>query len=211
MRAAGRSARRVLRGLGSTALAAALLGGCASTPPRVRAAGAVTGPPVRVALLPLENLTGSADAGALMTRILFVQLVRTHTCEVVESGIVDTAVVELRIRSSGSLSAAELRGLGSMLDVRYVMVGTVLESGSVRTPDGEVPALGVALKLLDVESGRVVWAQMRFRTGDDRETVFGWGREKDPRRLAAALAAEVLEDFTIPGAGAPQAHTGGRE
>ncbi|MBI5710478.1 MAG: hypothetical protein HZC42_09275 [Candidatus Eisenbacteria bacterium] len=211
MRAPGRFVRRVLRGPGCLALAAALLAGCASAPPRARGVRAVTGLPVRVALLPLENLTGNADAGNLMTRILFVELVRTHACEVVEAGIVDTAVVELRIRNGGSLSAAELRGLGSMLDVRYVLAGTVLESGSARTPDGDVPTLGVALKLLDVGSGRVVWAQMRFRTGDDRETVFGWGREKDPQRLAAALAADVLKDFSIPGAGAPHDSTGGRE
>jgi len=63
--------------------------------------------------------------------------------------------------------------------------------------------------LLDVASGRVLWTKMGFKTGGDGETVFGWGREKSPRKLAARLASELLKDLPAPGAGLPAAPDSG--
>ncbi|MEK7329659.1 MAG: hypothetical protein AAB113_02545 [Candidatus Eisenbacteria bacterium] len=176
---------------------ALLLAGCAATRPAppVAAPGA---PLPRVALLPLEDLSGRVDAGDIFTRILFVELVRTGACEVVESGIVEAAAETLHIRSTGSLARDDLHALGERLGVRYVMLGSLLESAAVKTAEGEVPSVGVTLKLLDAASARVVWAAVRFRSGEDRETVFGWGRRRDRAKLAAELAAEILKDFRIP-------------
>jgi TolB-like protein len=162
-----------------------------------------------VALLPLENLTGKSDAADALTRMLFVELVRSGKCEMVESGIVDTALVALRIRETASLTAAQMKTLGETLNVTYLIMGTALESGAAHTPDGDVPSVGVALKLLDVRDARVLWADMRFRTGDDKESVFGWGREANGQRLAASMVGELLKGFHIPQASPPKAETGG--
>ena len=197
--AVGRGGGRQAAGgvsLGGLVLAL-LLAGCAATHPFVLSP-APAGQLPRVALLPLEDLSGRADAGNVFARILFVELVRTRTCDVIEAGIVEAAAESLRIRNTGSLAREEVRALGARLGVAYLMLGSLLESGTVRTTAGEVPSVGVALKLLDTDSGRVVWAAMRFRTGEDRETVFGWGRQHDRQKLAAELAAEVLQGFRIP-------------
>jgi hypothetical protein len=74
----------------------------------------------------------------------------------------------------------------------------VIESGVSRTPEGDVPAVAVVLRLIEVASGRVEWADLRVRTGDDRERVFGWGRELNRDRLASALATDILQSFRIP-------------
>ncbi len=173
------------------------LHGCAATPRKFVSLGTPVAGRPRLALLPLENLSGRPEAGDLLTRMLFVELVRSGGCELVESGNVDTALDALHVRATGSLSSEQLRGLGDKLGVRFVLTGSVLESGTVRTPEGEVPSVGVALKLLEVRSARVAWAGMRFRSGEDKETVFGWGRQRDAERLAAELVAEVLADFRI--------------
>jgi TolB-like protein len=159
-------------------------------------------PRPRLALVPLENLTGRGDAGEGFSRILFVELVRKGTFEVVDLGDVETAMDSLRIRPTASLSGPQRQALGDRLSVAYVMVGSLLESGSVRTPDGDVPSASVALKLLEVGSGRVAWARMAVRSGDDHESVFGWGRQLSPQKLAAALAVEALADLRVPAAGA---------
>lgn len=196
MRAAAvRWGRGALGGLGL----ALLVAGCAATRPAV-VPPRPPGPLPRVALLPLEDLSGRADAGTVFGRILFVELVRTGACEVIESGLVEAAAESLRIRNAGSLAHEDVRALGDRLDARFLLLGSLLESGTVRTQAGDVPSVGIALKLLDAGTARVLWAAARFRTGEDRETVFGWGRQHDRQQLAADLAADVLKDFRIPAA-----------
>ncbi|MBI5836551.1 MAG: hypothetical protein HZB25_04840 [Candidatus Eisenbacteria bacterium] len=148
-----------------------------------------------MALLPLENLTPKVDAGDVFTRILFVELTRSGLCQTVEPGEVEAALSELGIRGTGAVSHAQARELAGKLKVRYLLLGSVLEQGTVRRSDMELPAVGVALKLLDADSSRVAWASMGFRTGEDRETVFGWGREMDVQRLSAGLAASLVEEL----------------
>jgi TolB-like protein len=165
-------------------------------------ADVTAGPRPRVAIVPFENLTLREDASDVLTRVLFVELVRTGTSEVVESGEVEAVLESLRVRPTGSLATEQIRAIGARLRVGYLMVGSVLESDVTRTSEGDVPSVGVALKLLEVASGRVVWANLVVRTGDDREKVFGWGRELDRNRLASALARDILRDFRIPVAAA---------
>lgn len=177
-------------------LAAVLAAGCAAT---AHTRAPATLPPVadhpRIALLPLENLSGQADAGVITTRIFFVRLVGTGCCDVVETGLVEAALDSMGVRSTGSLTRDQLAELGRRLGAPYVLLGSVLESGTVRTPEGDVPSISVTLKLLETETGRVAWASGGFRTGDDREKAFGLGRERNRERLTASLAAELLEPF----------------
>jgi TolB-like protein len=165
----------------------------------------------RLALLPLEDFSGKAETGEVVTRILFSELVRTGVCEVVERGQVDAVVDELRIRDTGSLTADQAHLLSEKLAAPYLMVGSLLESGVVRTPDGDVPAVALALRILDGRTNRVVWADLMARTGEDRETVFGWGREYDANRMTQQMAAAMfgsLQELTAP---APVKPARGRE
>jgi hypothetical protein len=189
----------------SPAVQAALLlllvlgAGCAGTRPEP-VAQVTTGPRPRVALLPLENLTLREDASTVMTRVLFVELVRGGTCDLVEPGEVEAVMESLRVRPTGSLTTELRSRFGALLRVDHLVVGSVLESGVSHTPDGDVPAVAVVLRLIEAASGRVEWADACVRTGDDRERVFGWGRETDPNRLASALATDILRSFSIPAA-----------
>lgn len=177
-------------------LVAALGAGCAAGT-QTRAPASL--PPVadrpRVALMPLENLSGQADAGEIFSRILFVELVGTECCDVVETGQVEAALDSMGLRTTGALTRADLDELRTRLGVRYTLLGSVLESGTARTPEGDVPSVSITLKLLETETGRVVWATGGFRTGDDREKAFGLGRERNRERLTASLAAELLAPF----------------
>jgi TolB-like protein len=190
-----RSAGLVLVAVALCALPAA----CAHAPRPLPMPGPGASLP-RVAVVPLENLSTLAEAGDRLTRLIFTGLVRTGRCEVVEAGDVDRAMEDLRIRPVGTLTREELGGLRDSLHVDYVLAGSVLEAGTLHTPDGDVPALAVALKLLDARTGRVIWAQMKARSGEDRETIFGWGRVLDREAVATELTTDLFEDFHLPAA-----------
>ena len=186
-------------GLVGTVLVLLFVAGCAGTGHRSDSGGTVPMDHPRAALLPLENLSGREEQGRLFTQAFLVELVRSGACEMVEPGQVDEMLDRLGIRMTGSLSNAQLRLLGDSLGVRYVFLGSVLEAGTVKTWDGDVPSAGASLRMVETGTARVVWAGLKVRTGDDGETVFGWGRERSSEQLIAKLAKELLVKFTEAG------------
>jgi TolB-like protein len=191
-----RARPRVARRLLLAPLIAAALGGAAhrAPPPTALAAG----PKQMLAVLPLEDLSGRSGAADRMTRVLFTVLVQAGAYEMVEPGTVDLAISDARVRSTGMLTREQIQAVSTQLQTRWLLTGSVLEFGQVRTPDGEVPSVGIALRLIDGRDGRVRWADQRYRNGDDHETVFGWGHESDVDRLAQQAMTELVQGLRIP-------------
>ena len=152
-------------------------------------------------MLPFEDLSGRENVAEEFTRVFMAELVRTGTLAVIEPGLVDDAMDRLSIRSARSLSAADMKRLGDSLHVTHLLLGNVLESGEIRTDEGSgLPTVAASLRLVDIASGRVVWACHHSRTGEDRETLFQWGRERSRDKLIASLAIEMLDDLRKAGA-----------
>ncbi len=173
----------------------------------IAAVGAAAGPGARakesgeraaVALLPLENLTGRSELGERFSRLVWAALGGDDRLRVVDVGEVESAIGEVRIRNAGLVSREQVQRLARRLGVRWIYAGTLLECGSIRTPDGDVPTFGMTLRVLDGRSGEVVWADMRARSGEDRETIFGWGRESSLDRLAESTARDLVKHVKLP-------------
>lgn len=178
---------------------ALLAAGCAGhAPPPAAAAG--TAPRATIAMLPLENLSGRPENGDRVSRLVWTTLGEQGRYQVVDPGQMDAALVELRIRSSAAITREQVAAVSKRLSAPWILAGTVLECGAVRTPDGDVPSFSLALRLLDGGSGRVVWTGMRAHSGEDHETVFGWGRETDLDRLAQLTARELIAAIQVPAA-----------
>ena len=190
-------------GTGGKRLAAAalvlLLATAGAPPVRHSVGGAVPMDHPRVALLPFENLAGREEQSQLFTQVFFAGVVASGAFEMIDPSQVDLAMDSLGVRASGSMTPREIRAMGDTLHVRYLLLGSVLESGTVTSDDGPLPAVGASLRLVEVTSGRVVWAGVHFRSGDDHETVFGWGRVKSLEKLVNQMATEMLADFRSAG------------
>jgi TolB-like protein len=191
-----------LRRAAGLALLAGLVLTCSAGAPAIRrsAGGLVpTGHP-RAALVPFENLAGREGQGSLFSKVFFAQLVASGALEMVDPGRVDEAMDSLGIRSGGSLVPEQIRALGDTLHAPCVLLGSVLESGKIQSGGVDVPAVGATLRLVDAASGRVLWAGVHFRSGEDHETLFGWGRVVSAERLVSLLAQDLLTDFREAGA-----------
>lgn len=187
------------RWLAASLLLAAL---CTAGTPAVRRSAGGTIPPgrPRAALMPFENLAGREEQSHLFTKIFFAQLVASGALEMVEPAQVEAAMDSLGIRASGSMTIGEVRAMADTLHAPYLILGSVLESGTVQGANGPVPSVGATLRLVRAATGRVHWAGVHFRSGEDRETVFGWGRIRSPERLVLELASDMLRDFRDAGA-----------
>jgi TolB-like protein len=209
MAARARTPRAV--GLGAGGLLAMLLLATAGAPPvRHSVGGALPDDHARVALLPFDNLAGREEESQVFTRVFFGQLVASGAFELVDPVRVDAAMDSLGLLSALAVTPASQRQLADTLGARYLLLGSVLESGTVQTGDGPVPAAGATLRLVDPASGRVLWAGVHFRSGEDRESIFGWGRIRSKERLILELASDMLRDFRETGARRAQSRkTGG--
>lgn len=161
------------------------------------AASASHGRPAMV-MLPLENLSGRAEYGDRFTRLVWAAVGRTGRYDLADAGEVDATLVELRIRSAGSLTREQILKLAGRLKARWILAGTLLECGTAHTPDGDMPTFGLVLRAIDGRTGKVVWTDMRSRTGQDRETVFGWGREENLDRLADTTTKDLVGRLRTP-------------
>ena len=158
----------------------------------------------RVALIPFENLAGREEQSEIFTKVFFAQLVASGAFEMVDPTQVEAVMDSLGIRSVTAMTPVGLRTLADTLHAPYLLLGSVLESGSIQSGSGPVPAVGAALRLVEVASGRVLWAGAHFRSGEDHETVFGWGRVMSTERLISELASDMLRNFRDAGTQAAQ-------
>jgi TolB-like protein len=197
-----------VRPLAPLGVAVALWGCAASALPPPPAVGAAARLP-RVALIPLENLSGRSEATDRLSRVFLGALGETGQCQTIEPGDVEAVFTVLRIRDATGLTRDRVPEVAAKLDARYLLAGTILEYGMTRSPDGDVPTVGVSLRLIDGRDARVVWTAMRVRAGDDRETLFGWGRVRSLDQLGERIAREVFDGFRLPVEGDTAATGGG--
>jgi hypothetical protein len=183
---------------GRVALAAIgiLLGACSGGGTRYAVdRGARLAPPVRIALLPLVNLSEDADGPEAVANMLWVELLRIPGVELVERGVVEAATRRARLLYTDRLSAEQMRQLADSLGTSYLMVGTVLGYGFVRKGREEVPTVSLALRLLDTRSGKTLWAVCSTHRGDERESLFGIGRERTLEEVTQRTVRDALASF----------------
>jgi TolB-like protein len=149
----------------------------------------------RIAILPFDNLSGEEGAGEKMTEIFIVELLRNGRFSVAEPGRVKKAVMEKRIRTTRDMDIEAAMWLGENLEVDLILAGSVLEYSIHESGNKKVPMVTVTSRLVQADSGVTVWAAYQSRQGDDKESLFGWGRITSLSQLAHLAASEMLQSL----------------
>ena len=152
------------RALLVTAVACALVG-CAGARP-----AAVQPPRFRIALLPLENLSGVS----VPTRKFRVQLevaLRSKGLDIASEDILESFLARHRIRYTAGVDRATARAAREELEVDALLVGSVDLYRAVGTP-----LHGMTMRLVSTEDEpRILWMDGSTRAGDDSPGIFGLG------------------------------------
>lgn len=160
--------------------------------------GTPTPPPksVRVAVIPMENLTeDAATAGSSLTMLLLTKLDRSPVVSLVHSGDVERFLREERVRRNDDLTTDILVRLHTRLSVDYALLGAVHDYGYTAQAGEQVPLVGVSVHLVDCATGQAIWGHSHAREGKDLETVFGFGRIRSLSRLADLMASELVAEL----------------
>lgn len=153
-----------------------LLAGCATVN---RTSAPALEKNVKWALLPMENNTETPQAGFRMEAI-------TETILRIK-GALPLEKYPANLTQGGLFEPADAKTVETAIawakqsGARYAVTGTVNEWRYKTGVDGE-PAVGVTIKIIDLQSRQVIWDAAGARTG--------WGRE-----AVSAVAQELLEDL----------------
>jgi TolB-like protein len=148
----------------------------------------------RVVLLPFENVSGHPRSPAIAMPILELAL-RERGYEVVEPEALEPFLFRQRIRATGKLSREQLGALGKEFGVSLAMVGSV--DLFADTPGN--PQWGVSARLLNTETGAILWADAAGFTGDDFTGFLGLGTITSPDDLAAKAVEQLFRALPAGG------------
>ena len=111
----------------------------------------------RAAVLPFEPLTSDEYAGEKIRQLVITELL-SRGIDVVEPGEVTRALVELKIRSLGSIKTTDIQTLAKTLGVEALMMGSVEAYGISRGITVSYPEVSISLRLVEASSGNIIWS-----------------------------------------------------
>ncbi len=111
----------------------------------------------RVAILPFENNTQDEYAGPRIRDITATQIMAMGLFDVVDKGVVDSALSEMGIDQSTPLDVPIVKQLAQRLNVESFVIGTINNIGENRTGSFSYPEMTFTLQLLDGESALILW------------------------------------------------------
>ena len=166
----------------------------------------------QIAVLPLVNLSQIERAQRVVHEALVVEIMHVTNVLVIDPGLVREAMRAYRIWASDLLERGQMEKLGSALGVQYLLVGTIHEFSTFKEEGRDVPVVSIHLRLIDITAGEIRWAGSHTLEGDDRESVFGFGRINSLDRLAQIVVQETLASLIQLQLDAPHKNgEGGRE
>jgi len=117
-----------------------------------------------VAIVPFENLTTYPNAGQIAAQLLATELYQRGVFDLQEASQTRRALAELQIDPDNLASVAEAKQAADLLEVDALMIGSVSEFG-YQQGLREEPVVGINARLIEAETGRVLWASSHSALG----------------------------------------------
>ena len=111
----------------------------------------------RIAVLPFETLTSDEFAAEKIRQSVITELL-SRGIDVIEPGEVTRTLVELKIRSLGSIKTTDIQNIAKTLGVEALMMGSVEAYGISKGISVTYPEVTIHLKLVEASSGNTIWS-----------------------------------------------------
>ncbi|MDL1956104.1 MAG: CsgG/HfaB family protein [Candidatus Desulfofervidus auxilii] len=150
----------------------------------------------RVAILPLHNFSRDNLAHERIRDVFETELLKLELFEVVDRGEVDAVLRELRIREPSEITPALIKKIGQRLSVQAVFTGSVDEYKTEQSGGISLAIVAISLKLIDVQSGKVIWqVSASEKGGGILNRLFGIG-EKSLTEVSYTLIQKCLKTLS---------------
>jgi TolB-like protein len=144
-----------------------------------------------VAVIPFLNQSQRKNAGRILELHFVDQLFRNESLSVVEPGLVREQLLEHRVVMPAGPSLENAAALSSddSLGVDLVLSGVVFDYQDAYG----IPKVDFSAKMIEKESGRVVWSSRSHGTGDDGVLFFNLGMVHTAHQLASEMVRGTSE------------------
>ena len=164
----------------------------------------------KIAVVPFTNLAKDANSGDKVRVYFIIELLKTGSFDVMDIGETDRLLKINNLSyeasplpvvgmSRGGAAAEEeadtsvplSKQIGEALKVQAILSGFVHTCSSERVGDQSVPEVSVTARLIDAETGIIIWAGNHTRRGSAGIPIVGWGK----RTSISLVARKVVEDM----------------
>jgi TolB-like protein len=151
----------------------------------------------KVALFSFHNNTKIPEAGDMVTGAFLAGLVEGGRFQVEFPGNIRSFLVSERIIVRTGLDLDTIKLMGKRLGVDAVVLGQVEEyAGAEEARRGMVPTVSISARMVDAQTGEILWMAQYRRTGDDYIKVLDFGKIRSVGELTNKVVGEMIE--TIP-------------
>ncbi|SYZ72628.1 hypothetical protein TRIP_C20743 [Candidatus Zixiibacteriota bacterium] len=144
------------------------------------------GVPISLALLPLANYTGTAEATDIFTPLISDNL-KNKNIGLADPDSLSLELRKYRIRSTAAIGQDDALKLANALRVEYIMLGSI----NVYAPGG-VPEAGLSMRVVRPSDMAVIWAVSVAASGRDYTKMLGLGEVTSIEELAQRLVEKAL-------------------
>ena len=175
----------------------------------------------KVVVMPFDNLSADASANQKVRISFVIELLRTGNFDVLDIGEADRRLgasglsysaargpIPITAPRGGSASGAGSAGsgegdtsvplsrqIGGALGVQALLLGSVDTYSLERTRDESIPEVTVTARLVDVETGVIIWASTHTRRGRAGIPILGWGKRTSLGLVSRKVIADMAEDL----------------
>jgi hypothetical protein len=150
----------------------------------------------RVAVLPMENHSDDKYAAKRLRNVVNTQILAMGLFDTAEQGLVDSVLLREAIEQDAPIDQLTLKRLGQRLNVQAFVMGAVDQAGDVRRGANTYPEIAITLRLLEAESGNILWQASGYRNGESlSRRLFGLAA-KDSYQVALVLVKELLSSLS---------------
>lgn len=119
-----------------------------------------------IVILPFENNSQDEYVAERVRNVTTTSILADGLFDVVDKGLVDNHLREEAISMDKPIDKQTLRRLGQRFNVQAVLLGTIDMAGEGRKGAVVFPDLSLTMRLVEVESGLIIWQASGNETGD---------------------------------------------
>ncbi len=150
----------------------------------------------QVGILPFWGGSGERGASDLITNAFTTALMVSEKYQVIEPGHFRHLYAEEvggKATPMRGLTPEMAKTLGEKAGVQAIFEGTILAYQHSRSGQSQFPMITLEVRMIDVQTGRLVWMTTINRTGGPNVPFFGFGETHTLPELALEITRELVE------------------
>ena len=158
----------------------------------------------KMAVMPFDNLTKDDKAAEKVRNGFIIETLRTGSFNVIDIGETDRLLqaaglsynvpdtgLSTTIEEETAASTPLSKRIGDALGVQAIIVGSVEAYSAERVGDQVRPEVSISARLIDAETGIIIWGSTHTRRGGAGFPILGWGKVTS----LSVLSQKVIEDM----------------